>query len=61
MMISQDELNYLNKYLIKSGERLDFSSNNSCPSIELKIIKQTEWTYRVVGLLTLMSNVRKPL
>lgn len=41
-MISQDEINYLNKYLLKSGERLDFSNNTSNHSIEIKVIKQTE-------------------
>jgi hypothetical protein len=58
-MISQDEINYLNKYLVKSGEQLDIPNINVSdnPSIELKVIKQTERTYRVVGLLTLMANV----
>jgi hypothetical protein len=59
MMISQDEINYLNTYLLKSGERLDFSSNRSNSSIELKIIKETARTYRVVGLLTLIANVKE--
>jgi hypothetical protein len=52
-MISQDELNYINKYLLKSGERLELPNITSNPSIELKIIKQTERTFRVVGMLTL--------
>ncbi|MDQ1002634.1 hypothetical protein QFZ28_003034 [Neobacillus niacini] len=58
-MISLEEMNYINKYLLKSGERLDLPNNiiSSNPIIEIKIIKQTERTYRVVGLLTLMANV----
>jgi hypothetical protein len=60
MMISQDEIIYLNKFLLKSGERLDLPTKNinSHSSIELKIIKQTERTYRVVGLLALTANVQ---
>lgn len=60
-MISKDELDYLTKYLIKSGEQLELPTNNSTSdlSIEIKIIKQTERTYRLVGLLALSANTPK--
>jgi hypothetical protein len=60
-MISNEEINYISNFLLKSGERLDFPieeySNDSV--IEVKIIRQTERTYRVVALLTL-ANGDKP-
>jgi hypothetical protein len=61
MMISQDEHDYLTKYLLKSGEQLKLPSNTATndPSIEIKVIKQTERTYRLVGLLDLAANTPK--
>jgi hypothetical protein len=61
MMISQDERGFLTKYLLKSGERLELPNKTitSNPSIEIKIIKQTERTYRLVGLLALAANTQK--
>ncbi|MFP5111683.1 DUF2399 domain-containing protein [Bacillaceae bacterium C204] len=54
-MMNQEEINYINKLLLKSGERLDFSHQiiDSDPLVDIKIVKQTERTYRVVGIFTL--------
>lgn len=60
-MMNQDEINYLNTFLLKTGERLDFTNKKPINDhlIELKIIKQTERTYRVVGLLTIPNTDKK--
>ena len=57
-MINPEELNFINSYLVKSGETIDptFIPVNDAPFIELKIVKRTERTYRVVGLLTLSAE-----
>ncbi|MFD0824256.1 DUF2399 domain-containing protein [Neobacillus sp. M.A.Huq-85] len=55
--MNQEEIQYLNQFLLKSGERLDLAINeNNAPVWEIQIVKQTERTYRVVGLLTLTCN-----
>lgn len=60
-MMNQDEINYLNTFLLKTGERLDFTNKKPINDhfFELKIIKQTERTYRVVGLLTIANTYKK--
>ncbi|NWQ42515.1 DUF2399 domain-containing protein [Bacillus sp. EB106-08-02-XG196] len=58
-MLSQDEINYINKFLLKSGEELDLPKNlNNDPFVELKMIKKTERTFRVVGVIALAANVQ---
>lgn len=51
-MLKQDEINFIQKYMLKSGEQLDFSINDDS-FINIKIIKRTERTFRLTGLLTL--------
>ena len=50
-MLKQDEMNFIQKYILKSGEQLDFSMNGDT-FIDAKIIKRTERTFRLTGLLT---------
>lgn len=50
-MLKQDQMNFIENYILKSGEKLDFSINHDS-IIEVKIVKQTERTYRLTGLLT---------
>lgn len=54
-MLKQDEINFIQKYMLKSGEQLDFSINDDSV-IDVKIIKRTERTYRLTGLLTLTQR-----
>jgi hypothetical protein len=60
-MINQEELSYINTYLLKSGERIDFTNKSTSGDsfFELKIIKQTERTLRVVGLLIIAAHEKK--
>lgn len=57
-MIKQDEINYIKQFLLKNGEMLDFTTNSTSEGcfLDMKIIKQTERTYREVGLLIFASN-----
>ncbi|MGG3468532.1 DUF2399 domain-containing protein [Neobacillus pocheonensis] len=50
--MKNDEINYIQNYMLKSGEQLDFSINEYS-FIDVKIIKRTERTFRLTGLLTL--------
>ncbi|MBB3906524.1 DUF7281 domain-containing protein [Anoxybacteroides rupiense] len=54
-MIDQATVNYIQKYILKKGEELETLGidQTSSPFIDVKIVKRTERTYRVVGLLTL--------
>lgn len=51
-MLKQDEIDFIQKYILKSGEQLDVSPSND-PFFDVKIIKRTERTYRQTGLLTI--------
>jgi hypothetical protein len=51
-MLKQDEINFIQKYMLKSGEQLDFSINDDS-FFDVKIIKRTERTFRLTALLTL--------
>lgn len=55
-MLKKGEIDFIQEYMLKKGEQLDFSLTDS-PFIEVKIIKQTERTYRLKGLLTLAKNI----
>lgn len=55
-MLKKGEIDFIQNYMLKKGEQLDFSLTDS-PFIEVKIIKQTERTYRLTGLLTLSKNI----
>lgn len=59
-MMNRDEQQFIEKYILKNGERLDIKMNqtfNDVHFIDVQIIKETERTFRVVGLLTLLGNV----
>lgn len=62
-MIEQSFLIYLKDFILKSGEELEWnSSNNENLLMEVKIIKRSVRTYRILGLLTLSlqtSNARE--
>lgn len=56
-MISQDEMDYIKQFILKSGERLDIIMPTADSYfLDVKIIKHTERTYREVGLLTIAIN-----
>lgn len=56
-MIEQSFLIYLKEFILKSGEELDWnSSSNENFLLEVKIIKRSVRTFRVLGLLTLSSQ-----
>lgn len=59
-MLKKDEIDFIQKYMVKKGERLDFSINDA-PFIDVKIIKQTERTYRLTGLLIVAKINREDL
>ncbi len=51
---------YINDFILKSGEELEWNQPNSEGFlIELKIIKRSERTYRILGLLTLSNHMPK--
>ncbi|MDR7000245.1 DUF2399 domain-containing protein [Neobacillus niacini] len=56
--MNQDEINYINNFILKNGERLDLTGaiQSDASFVEIKIVKQTERTYRVVGFITLVAN-----
>lgn len=59
-MMNRDEQQYIEKYILKNGERLDLKKNqtsNDSHFSDVQIIRETERTFRVVGLLTLLGNV----
>jgi hypothetical protein len=59
-MIEQSLLDYIKDFILKSGEELEWSkANNDQILIEVKILKRTERTYRILGLLTLSSQISK--
>lgn len=57
-MIEQSFLIYIKEFILKSGEELDWSSStNENKLTEVKIIKRSVRTFRVVGFLTLSSQL----
>ena len=52
-MLEKDELDYIDAFMLKAGERLELESANKNHDtiVDVKIIKQTERTYRVVGII----------
>jgi hypothetical protein len=55
-MLEPNMITYLEKYILKSGEELDYSVLTPSPFSELKIIERIERTYREVGLLLISTN-----
>lgn len=57
-MIDPLTIAYIKKLILKSSEHLDLKTNSNPESlfIDVNIIKQTERTYRVVGILSLAAN-----
>ncbi|WP_051330883.1 toprim domain-containing protein [Aneurinibacillus terranovensis] len=58
-MLAPSIITYIETFILKSAEQLELTnkSNPGSPFIDVNIIKRTERTYRVVGVLTLASNV----
>ncbi|HJV17768.1 MAG TPA: DUF2399 domain-containing protein [Bacillales bacterium] len=55
-MIEESFNQYIRDYILKSGEELEWSQPNNDNSLhEVKIIKRSERTYRVLGLLILST------
>lgn len=57
-MVDQREIDFIKKYILKTGEQLDPIANviENTEFIDMPIIKKTERTIRVVGLLTIAAN-----
>lgn len=57
-MLQKDEKQFIEKYILKSGEELDSSTNitDNLSFTDIKIVKKTERTFRIVGLLTISKN-----
>jgi hypothetical protein len=57
-MVKDSLLNYLNDFILKSGEELEWSRTVSEDRIiEMKISKRTERTYRVLGMISVSTKV----
>lgn len=57
-MMEQVVIDYIEKFILKSGEEIDKRvSDSSAPFIEVKMIRRTERTYRLVGILTLAQKL----
>jgi len=54
-MLKNEEIEYIQKYMPKSGEQLDYSFSDA-PLIDIRIVKQTERTYSITGLITLVNS-----
>jgi hypothetical protein len=56
--LNQDERHFIETYVLKSGEELESNTDEQSDShfIDWQIIKRTERTYRVVGLVTMAAN-----
>lgn len=57
-MVEQNEIDFIKEYILKTGEQLDMTENLMAKTrfIDLPIVKRTERTFRVVGLLTIAAN-----
>lgn len=59
-MLTQEIIHFINKFILKNGEQLEIPAiSKEEPFIDLRIIKQTERTYRVTGLLTIAVNYQE--
>lgn len=59
MMLKQEEVHYIKTFLLKKGEYLEMPAiTKDILFIDIKIIKQTERTRRVTGILTIAVNVK---
>lgn len=58
MMIRYEEIKYIKQWILKKGEELEvpFVSNPSDKFVEVNMIKHTERTYRVTGVLTVSAD-----
>lgn len=52
-MIEQSVLDFLQAYILKKDEQLDLNNAKDKGMVDLPIVKRTERTYRVLGILTL--------
>lgn len=57
-MLEKDELDYIATFMLKTGERLEMESINDdhASIVDVKIIKQTERTYRVAGIINVAAG-----
>ena len=55
-MIEQCVFDYLQEHILKKGEQLDVHHLQGTGVLDLPIVKRTERTYRVLGMLTLSIN-----
>lgn len=57
-MLEKDELDYIATFMLKTGERLELESTNDdhATIVDVKIIKQTERTYRVAGIINIAAG-----
>lgn len=60
MMIHIEEINYIKQWIIKNGEELElpFTRNRSDGFVDANVIKHTERTYRLTGMLTISADER---
>lgn len=59
-MIMLDDLmqEYIEKFLLKSGEKVEWNNQETYGNLtEIQIVKQTTRTYRLVGILTMLSEL----
>ena len=59
-MIMVDDLmkQYIEKFMLKSGEKVEWNDQEIYGNlIEIRIVKQTTRTYRLVGILTMLSEL----
>jgi len=62
VMLSNEEFLFLESFMLKSGEKLNYSKGieqEDASFIDIEIIKQTERTLRVVGMITLFVQQGK--
>ncbi len=57
-MLEKDEIEYIETFMLKTGERLEMDSTNDDRTaiVDVKIIKQTERTYRVAGIINVATG-----
>ncbi|MCA0149715.1 DUF2399 domain-containing protein [Rossellomorea vietnamensis] len=57
-MVKDSLLSYLKKYILRSGEQLEWSeADREDRMIDMKISKRTERTYRVLGMISVSTEV----
>ncbi|HHW35821.1 MAG TPA: DUF2399 domain-containing protein [Bacillales bacterium] len=57
-MLEKDELDYIATFMLKTGERLvlEAANDDHATIVDVKIIKQTERTYRVAGIINVATG-----